>query len=108
MVTLISVNIDMNRSVQSARVAGRTSGTVTSLKARTLAVPEAKAALVAGDKKRHDALIARAIEEQEVPDTIALGQVSMTDVVGLLPPEHQSICITSPQATVSRLRLLLD
>ena len=70
----------------------------------TLAVPEAKAALVAGDEAAHDRLIAKAIAERPAPDSLLLGQVSMGRVAALLPPAHARAAVTSAGATVAYLR----
>lgn len=70
----------------------------------TLVVPEAKAALVAGDKQAHDRLIAEAIAGAPLPATLVLGQISMADVVPLLPEAYAQVALTSPEASVLHLR----
>ena len=73
------------------------------------AVPGAKAAIAAGDDALHDRLIADWVEKNHHDyDVIALGQISMVPSRELLSPGAAAKVICSPDATVARMRALLD
>jgi hypothetical protein len=87
----------------AARAAG------TTIRVEKLVVAEAKAAISAGRMAEHDELVARAITAAAPPaDSIVLGQVSMANVVPLLSPGLRAKTLTSAEATVRRLRALLE
>jgi hypothetical protein len=86
----------------AARAAGK------SIRVEKLVVAEAKAAISAGRMAEHDELVARAITAAPPADSIILGQVSMANVVPLLSPGLRAKTLTSAEATVRRLRTLLE
>ena len=73
-----------------------------------LVVADAKAALVAGDKARHDRLVAEAIEAHAPADTIALGQMSMAGVAPRLPRQLQQKCLISSHCSVEWMKRRSD
>jgi len=70
-------------------------------------VEGAKDALVAGDGARHDRLIAAAMEQLDVCDMLALGQISMAPARDLLTPERAARVLASSDASVHMMRKLL-
>ena len=72
-----------------------------------IAVPAAKDALVRGDVRQHDHLIAEAIMSASECSRIALGQISMTGARMLAPPELADRIVVSPECSVRKMRRLL-
>jgi Asp/Glu/hydantoin racemase len=70
-------------------------------------VAGAKEAITAGDFALHDRLIAEAVSACEA-DWIALGQISMVPSRGLLESAIAARVITGPDASVRRMRELVD
>lgn len=64
-------------------------------------------ALQAGDREKHDALIAAAALDMADCDALMLGQFSMAPVQKRLPPDLARRVLTSPASAVGRLRRLL-
>ncbi len=71
-------------------------------------VAGAKDAIVAGDNATHDELIAAAIRENAGYDMIAFGQVSMVPARRLLPADIAARVVTSAEASVGRMRQLVE
>jgi Asp/Glu/hydantoin racemase len=74
----------------------------------TRAVPDALAALHAGDAERHDRLIAAAAGEAGDCDALVLAQFSMASAAARIAPRPGRKVLTSPASAVARLRRLLD
>lgn len=64
-------------------------------------------ALQAGNRDRHDALIAEAAAELEDCDALLLSQFSMAPVLKRLPQELKRRTLTSPASAVAKLKRLL-
>lgn len=71
-------------------------------------VAGAKAANDAGRHGEHDRLIAEAAAATPPGDTVMLGQMSMAPAVRQMPPELVARTLTSPAASVARMRLLIS
>jgi hypothetical protein len=66
-----------------------------------LIVDGAYAALMAGERERHDELVAAALSQAAVyADKVVLAQASMARVLPLLAPGHQAKCLVSPERAV--------
>ncbi len=73
-----------------------------------ICVEGAKDALVAGDKERHDRLIAEAMEGLDDYAMLALCQITMAPARELLSPERAARVLVSPDASVKMMRRLLS
>lgn len=74
----------------------------------THAVPEALAALHAGDSVTHDELIAAAAEKFNDCDALLLCQFSMASAAERIAARHGRSVFTSPYSAVARLKQLLN
>lgn len=67
-------------------------------------VEGAYAALVAGDRERHDELVAAALARAaDEADHVVLAQASMARVLPRLAPRQQARCLASPELAVERV-----
>ena len=74
-------------------------------------VSGAKDAISEGRTADHDRLVREAVEtaaESERHDVIVIGQISMVPAVGLLSPDAAARVITSPAASLAKLRNVLE
>lgn len=71
-------------------------------------VAGAKAANDAGNHVAHDRLIAEAAAATPGGDTVMLGQMSMAPAVRQMPAEVASRTVTSPAASVAKIRRLIE
>jgi len=72
-------------------------------------VTDAKDATTAGRPEQHDRLIAEQVAAAAKDfDVIVLGQISMMPALSLLPPDLAGRTVTSPDAAVARMRVLLE
>jgi Asp/Glu/hydantoin racemase len=73
-----------------------------------IVVPDAKDAISRGDLDLHDRLVADAIALAPPVDTIVFGQISMTNVRDRLAPSLAAKVLTSSEASVERLREIME
>jgi hypothetical protein len=74
-----------------------------------LVVDGAYAALVAGDRERHDELVAAALSQAATyADKVVLAQASMARVLPRLTGEHRAKCLVSPELAVGSVALALQ
>lgn len=73
----------------------------------TVAVPDALAALRAGDAEKHDALIAEAVRKAVAADAVILAQFSMARAESAVARVAKGRVLTSPRLAVRELRRLL-
>ena len=70
-------------------------------------VADAQAANNAGRADEHDRLIAAAAVAAQGYDVIMLGQMSMTPAIKQMPPDVAARTLSSPSASVARMKQLL-
>ena len=71
-------------------------------------VPEAQAALMAGNQARHDCLIAAAVAAITDADVIALAQAPMASATALISEAPGRRVVTTPVSAARHLRQLLS
>jgi Asp/Glu/hydantoin racemase len=71
-------------------------------------VKGARDAITSGDVVTHDKLIAEQVMAAGDFDVIILGQISMVPARTPLPPDITRRIVTGPEATVARMRTLID
>lgn len=98
-IPIIRRNIDA-----AASVAGR------DIEVRELWIPDAQSALSDGKDGRgiHDHLIAKRLERETGYDLIVFGQISMASAVAGLPEGLADCVLTTPEAAIRKMRMLLE
>jgi len=71
-------------------------------------VKDARDAITSGDEATHDKLIAEQVMTAGDFDVIIFGQISMVPSRTPLPPDIARRIVTGPEATVARMRALID